>query len=95
MKKTFSPEVRETIYKAQNGYCFCCKDCLEKITEFHHIKANTEVNKKNYPLFLQSPFNCLGIFQACHQSPRIFNRKITDKEAQVYEDYLRRLINER
>jgi hypothetical protein len=50
---------------------------------------NTETNNKKYPLFMQSPFNMLGINQACHDTAVIYSHKITYPLAQVYEEYLK------
>ena len=88
---TFSREVREAIYDAQNGVCFCDK-CYNTIQEFHHIVPNTVVNHKLFPLFLQSPFNCVGICQGCHSSHKRYETRVTLKIAEVYESYLRKLI---
>lgn len=88
--KTFSKEVREAIVKAQNGYCFCSKECVLKITDIHHKLPNTVLNNKKYPLFIQSPMNAIGLNQYCHhEKPHLL--RITDLEAQVYEEYLRNL----
>ncbi len=87
--KTFSAQTRESMHEAYNGFCHCSFVCSKEVTEFHHMLANTKVNNKLYPLFLQSPFNCLPINNDCHLSkPKI---KIGENLAKVYEEYLREL----
>jgi len=88
--KTFSREVREAIYESQNGYCGCSKECVKPLEEFHHLVRNTKINNKKYILFTQSPMNCLGINGSCHQQ-KAQHLKISDKQAQVYENYLQEL----
>ena len=92
-RPNFTRWVRESVYEAQNGYCRC-KDCLNKIDEFHHRMPNTVMNQKLYPFFLQSPFNCVGLCRACHGSAAMHQFKITIKEAQFYELYLQALWNQ-
>jgi hypothetical protein len=87
MTEGFSAEVKENIGEAQNWYC---KNCLNKIDSFHHMLSNSNVNGKKFPLFLNSPFNCVGLCQQCHDSfPHLY--KVTEKEAEVYENYLKGL----
>ena len=87
--KTFSPEVREMMYKAANGFCQCDRHCVKKVTEFDHILPNTKSNRKKYPLFLQSPFNCRPINQDCHMQKG--SADISFEKAAVYEHYLQSL----
>lgn len=89
---TFPPEIRELIYKACNGYCQI-PGCTNFGTEFHHIKPNSKINNKKYPLFTQSPFNAFLICQAHHMNYSCFKwLNISDKLAEVYEQYLQSLI---
>lgn len=91
MKKlNFSIGVIQAVQYSQNGYC-ACKDCVEKIVDFHHVVPNTKSNQKKFPLFLQSPFNCRGLCRGCHDSERMYEFKITDKQVQMYEYYLQKL----
>lgn len=83
-KDTFSQEVREAIYNSQNGYSL---GTLEKIDEFHHRVPNTKANRKRFPLFLQSPFNCSGLSRAEHTNDS-HKYKISLQLAQIYEDWL-------
>lgn len=85
---TFNRETRESVYEAQNGFC---KSCLNRLDDFHHRVSNSKANQRKYTLFLQSPFNCVGLCRGCHDSSEIYKYKITDKEARVYELYLRML----
>lgn len=83
-KLNFSVEVINAITKAQNHYC---ANCLNKIHSFHHKLSNTKANQKKYPLFLQSPFNCVGLCEKCHRDfSHLF--KITEKLAEYYESWL-------
>jgi len=84
MEKTFSQEVRGSILKAQNGYS---KGSLEPIHSFHHMLPNTKANRKRCPLFIQSPMNCVGLSLRDH-THKAHKYRITEAEAQVYEDWL-------
>lgn len=87
--KTFSQEIRESLYIISNGYCQI-PDCTNKATEFHHRLSNTISNQKKFPLFLQSPFNAFLICNHCHKNYSCFKwLKISEKQAEVYEKYLR------
>lgn len=88
--KTFSPRTREMMLRVSNGKCQCSFECVKQVTEFHHKLPNTKVNQKLFPLFLQSPFNCLPINNDCHMSkPKI---KVSESEATVFEEFLKDLI---
>jgi hypothetical protein len=91
MKKipTFSKEVRDAIYEAQNGRC---KLCLDGIDDYHHRISNSITNQKLFPLFLQSVFAAVGLCRSCHESEAIYLLKITMKEAMAYENYLAELV---
>ena len=91
MAKTFSRQAREAVHEAQNGYC-AVNDCHEKICDFHHVVPNSKENQRRYPLFLQSPFNCVGICRADHDSGKIYKFKISLKLADLYESWLEKLI---
>ena len=86
-KPKLSQKVREQLHWAQNGYC-CIDGCYNKITEFHHIKSQSVENCKKWPLFIHSPFNVVGICHTHHNSEAIYLFKISDKLAEVYEDWL-------
>ncbi|MFA5048567.1 MAG: hypothetical protein WC516_06105 [Patescibacteria group bacterium] len=91
--QTFSQEIREQLYKANRGYC-SIPGCTNKAKECHHILHNTLVNQKKFPLFLQSPFNCAILCRDCHMKYSTFSwLKITEKQAEVYESYLKGLKN--
>lgn len=82
----FSPETRQAIFDSQGGMC-AVKGCLNPIHSFHHCKANTKTNRKLYPLFLQSIFNCKGLCIKHHINYAIWN--ITDALCRAYETWLR------
>ena len=81
-------EVREMVFRGQLGYCYG-SGCLEKAVELHHRVANTKPNKKFFPLFIDSPFNLVGLCKKCHEHYKEHN--ITPDMAIVYEEYLRRV----
>lgn len=79
--------VTKRIYESQNGYCGI-EGCYNKIDDFHHIKSNSKENNIKWPLFIQSPQNLIGLCRKHHNSEVIYQFKISDKLADVYEDYL-------
>ena len=87
---TFSNEIKLLIAEAQNNMCGA-KECFNQIHSFHHQFHNTKFNRKKFPLFIHSPFNCIGLCYKCHTN---FNHlfKINEQLAQVYEEYLESLI---
>ncbi len=84
----FSNDVKQQIYEAQNGYC---KGCLNKIHSIHHKLRDTKYNRDKYPLFLNSPMNGVGLCYECHKNKSHMYR-VSDKEAQIYEEWLISLI---
>ena len=87
MKDTFSLKTRKAMFDASHGFCQCSTECMEKATDFHHRFPNTKVNRKKYPLFIQSPMNCQCLGRHCHQ----YARHISEDLVQVYEEYLNSL----
>ncbi len=91
MIPTFSDKVKEDVCYAQHGMCLKV-DCLNSIHSIHHKLPNTKHNRKKFPLFIQSPFNAAGLCGQDHdQNPHLF--KITEKEAEVYEQWLKEKDN--
>ncbi len=86
-------DVRGMVVSAYNGFC-ACDDCYNKAMELHHVKSNSKLNNIRWKLFLQSPFNLVPICRGCHDSSKIYEFKITDKQADMYEQYLRGLTDE-
>ena len=87
---TFSNELKLCLQIAQNNYCRADR-CLKKIHSFHHKLSNTKQNRLTYPLFINSPFNAVGLcFYHHDQKPHEF--KITEKEAEIYEVWLKKLV---
>jgi len=78
---------KRRVWEAQNGYCII-DGCYNKIDDLHHVVPNTRSNNEKWPLFLQSPFNLPGICRKHHDSEVIYQFHITDKQAEMYEDYL-------
>ena len=89
LTKGFSEETRQAVYGAQNGRC---KICVEPIVDFHHKLPNTKINRKLFPLFINSVFNCAGLSRDCHTN-KSYLFKVTEKEAQMYENWLKKLAN--
>lgn len=81
----FSEEVRKRAYIITNGFCEY-EGCVNKATEFHHKLANTSLNRKLYPKFIDSIFNCMPICSDCHMTkPKV---KISERRASIYESSL-------
>jgi len=89
MKQGFSDKVKEMICEAQNGYC-AEEGCLEPIHSVHHKLHDIAYNRKRFPLFIHSPFNGVGLCYNGHKNNSHLFR-ITEKEAQMYENYLENL----
>jgi len=89
MVKGFPEEVRREVGEAQH---WVCKRCNKRLADFHHKLPNTSPNRKRFPLFLNSPFNCVGLCDECHeQYPHLY--RISEIMAEVYEDWLNTLKN--
>ena len=85
-KMTFSKQLREEIFEAQNGRCLFCE---KPITDFHHRLPNSEANRKLFPLFIQSVWNIVGLCRECHINEK-HQFKVAFKLAAVYEHALRK-----
>jgi len=79
--------IRVEVMRSYNGYC-AIDGCHNKATEIHHIKSNSKMNVKRWPLFINSPFNLKPICQPDHQSGKKEQWKITDAQANMYEAFL-------
>jgi len=91
-KKGFPQEVRIEMAEVYNGYC-CVKNCIKKIHSFHHKLPQTNYNQKNYPLFINSVFNCAPVCSKHHKNCRKYPElNITEVEAEVYEKWLEKLV---
>ena len=84
---TFSNKVKEGVIAAQEGYC---KGCLSKIHSIHHKLSNNKANRRLFPKYLHSPFNAIGLCEY-HHKERSHEYKVTIKEAEMYETYLRNI----
>jgi len=91
MKQTFSPEVREQIYKISCGYCQN-PQCINKGEEYHHKLENFERRWEKFPYFIQSPMNCILLCRDCHTN-KVHLFKIREDQAQVYENWIKKLVN--
>ena len=84
----FSDAVREEVAEAQH---YRCKLCSNPITDFHHRLENTGSNRKLFPVYVASVFNCVALCRGCHANrtadPAI--RKPTLEEAAMYEHDLK------
>ena len=83
-KGTFSQLVRQLVNDAQFGFC---KDCHEPILDFHHRIPNTKTNRRLYPNFIQSVFNCVGLCRHHHEHYAKYN--LMSEEVMSYEIWLR------
>ena len=84
--ETFPDDVKQAVNEAQNGYCLE-QGCLEPIHSYHHKLPNTEANRKLFPLFIHSPFNCAGLCLNGHTN-NAANFTVTLQEAGMYERWL-------
>ena len=82
----FSIEVKEVALRLSNNKCQCTTDCIEEATEFHHMLSNTKTNRKLYPLFVKSLFNCTPIAHGCHMTKTL--PRIDERYAEAFEWYL-------
>ena len=83
----FSRETKESVDRAQHGYCRLCD---RRIADFHHRVHNTATNRKLFPVFIQSIFNCVGLCRQCHTHKTHLVSILLD-EAVEYEQALREL----
>ena len=88
-EKTFSREVKMAIAEAYSGYC---ANCHLPATDFHHRIHNTKGNRKKFPLFIQSPMNCVPLCRKCHDQYH-WKFDIPERVAEVYEKWLEELKN--
>jgi len=79
-------ELREMVFSLSHGYCDCCKQCPKQADQIHHLLSNTKVNKRLYPLFVNSIFNLKALNNDCHLNKPI--PKITPRQADTYEKWL-------
>lgn len=87
-RRTFSQDIRERESEAHSGYCRV-KGCWQKIHSFHHRLANTIINNKHFPMFMQSQFNCAGVCEPHHiHNAAVAGLNISFREAVAYEQYL-------
>ena len=82
--KGFSRGVKKEVGTAQRGFCMLC---LNKIDDYHHKLSNTVVAHKLFPLFVNSPFNCVGLCRECHQQ-HPSQLRISIPTAAMYEHWL-------
>jgi hypothetical protein len=87
----FKGIVRQQSFRLFFGYCGCSKECGEKATQLHHKLSDTIINRKRFPLFIDSVFNACPINHNCHLTKPL--PKISEHEAEVYEEYLEGVKN--
>jgi len=95
MKKTdtFRIEVRLSVFGAQNGYCKNCLDPIDTVNGWHHMCQNNRPNRAKFPLFLNSPMNCIGLCLHCHTN-KAHKFRIKPELAEVYENWLRKFMTD-
>lgn len=89
MRKGFLQETKRQIYTAQNGIC-AVEGCYTVIQSCHHMLHDTEYNRERFPLFINSPMNGVGLCNHHHDQLQ-HKYRITEKQAEIYEEYLRKL----
>ena len=77
---------RELVFQLSNGFCTCSDGCRKEPTDVHHKLANTKVNRRRFPLFIDSIFNLVPINNGCHLTKPV--PRIKEHEAMVYEKWL-------
>ena len=82
---------QETYEAVMDLYGWRCRICSAPADEIHHRLAKHKWRIKKFPLFIHSPMNLMTVCKACHNSGRIYDYEITDREAEVYEEYLTRI----
>lgn len=88
MVRGFPEPVRYAVGEAQH---WVCKHCNNRIDDFHHKLQNTEPNRQRFPMFLNSPMNCVGLCKSCHEKyPHVY--RVSMVMAEVYEEWLNELI---
>lgn len=86
----FSCKIQREVYKAQHGYC-ASKNCVDDVTNFYYKLSNTADHQKRWPLFLKSPFNCVGLCASCFKKGNRYIVNISDSHADMYEKWLRNI----
>ena len=87
--KGFPEEVRREVLDAQNWRCGI-EGCPNRAEQCHHRVHNTATNRKLYPNFIHSPFNCIALCSACHDSGVISTLDFSYKQAALYEKWTTR-----
>lgn len=87
----FPDDVKAAIIKAQNGRC-AFPGCVRAIDDFHHRFPKKDHFKRLYPLFIHSPFNCVGLCRHCHDNNKaVF--AIQESLVREYEAWLQGLAS--
>ena len=80
----FEKMTMKLVHQGQHGKCYLCN---KAIVDFHHRLHNTKTNRKLFPLFIDSIFNCAGVCRSCHEK-RKKEMDISYDMAKAYEEYL-------
>jgi hypothetical protein len=87
-----TPEVYESVMELNAGMCSECYSTVDP--QLHHRFENHKWRAEKYPLFIHSPFNliclCGPLGLNCHEAMK-HKYRITEREADVFEAYLRNL----
>jgi hypothetical protein len=78
---------KQRIFEA---YGYRCAVTSEKADDLHHVKPNTKINRKRWPLFINSPFNLIPIDHDYHMNCPL-PEKPSDLVCDLYEEWLREL----
>ena len=83
---TFDPDYRSMMFTAYGGRCGVS---FKQATQAHHIKPNTKINMKRWPLYIQSPFNLMPINHDTHMTQPLPEAP-SDRVCDVFEHYLQK-----
>ena len=82
--------LRAMVHKLYNGYC-ATEGCVSKEIQCHHRISNSKNNLVKYPLYMKSIFVLVPLCYDCHHNKSLKQWRVTDHQAQIFEDYLTQL----
>lgn len=77
MKPNFKIETCISVLIKQAGKCYNCG--TPNIDDYHHIIANTKMNRKIYGEQIQSEENCVGVCRKCHSEHSFWDKQLRKK----------------
>ena len=85
--KTF-PIDKERIFKA---YGYRCAVTGKEAHDLHHVKPNTKINRKRWPLYIDSPLNLIPINHDEHLNKPL-PKAPSDLVCDLYEEWLENIV---